>query len=365
MKGSLSATGEGPFFIERRPYMRLAAQAKMGFYPTPESLTPIIARYLKRQKYGLIRAIDPCAGEGSAIKLIGNPLEAETYGIEIDLDRGEKAKQTLTRCLITDYQNTRISNSAFSLLWLNPPYDWAAKDSQIDKSERYERTFLRDSIKYLCPKGILIYLIPLKRLDGHISRMLSYRFEQVSIFKFPEEEYKAFKQLVIMGTLKKQPKKDDDLAEYLKQCGQLKAVVPYLPEKPTHIYEVPVSPSPANFMFRSKEIDTEELAEEISEYGLFHHFREITTPLDLEEKIRPIMPLRHGHLAQILACGMMNGIVWDRERINPLLIKGITKKEVDHSVEIVDENVEKHIEKDVIKIQINAFNRSGELFTIQ
>lgn len=345
--------------------MRLAAQAKMGYYPTPDNVTPIIARYINRVREGRIRILDPCAGEGTAIQLIGNHLEADTYGIEIDLERGERAKRILKRCLITDYQNTRISNNSFSLLWLNPPYDWAARDSELDKSERYERTFLRDCIKYLCPKGILVYLIPLKRLDGHISRMLSYRFEQLSAFRFPEEEYKAFKQLVIMGILKERPEKNDDMAEYLKQCGQSKAVVPYLPEKPTHIYEVPVSPSLAIFLFRSKEIDPVELAEEIREYGLFDQFREMTTPLRIGEKIRPIMPLRHGHLAQILACGMMNGIVWDRDRMNPLLIKGITRKEVDHSVEVVDENVEKHIEKDVIKIRINAFNRSGDLFTIQ
>jgi len=345
--------------------MRLAAQAKMGYYPTPDNVTPIIARYINRMRDGRIRILDPCAGEGTAIQLIGNHLEADTYGIEIDLERGERAKRILTRCLITDYKNTRISNNSFSLLWLNPPYDWATKDSEIEKSERYERTFLRDCIKYLCPKGILVYLIPLKRLDVHISRMLSYRFEQVSVFRFPEEEYMAFKQLVIMGTLKERPEKNDDMTEYLKQCGQLKAVVPYLPEKPTHIYEVPVSPPLANFMFRSKESDLEELAEEIREYGLFRQFSEMTTSLRIAEKIRPIMPLRHGHLAQILACGMMNGIVWDRERMNPLLIKGITRKEVDRSVELVNENVEKHIEKDVIKIRINAFNRSGDLFTIQ
>ena len=37
--------------------MRLAAQAKMGYYPTPEQVTPIIARYLKRQRDGLSRSL--------------------------------------------------------------------------------------------------------------------------------------------------------------------------------------------------------------------------------------------------------------------------------------------------------------------
>jgi len=40
--------------------------------------------------------------------------------------------------------------------------------------------------------------------------MLSYRFERLNIFRFPEEEYRAFKQLVILGVLKKKPEKDDE-----------------------------------------------------------------------------------------------------------------------------------------------------------
>ena len=133
--------------------MRLAAQAKMGYYPTPNQVTPIIANYLNRQREGVIKILDPCAGEGTAIKLIGEKLNAETYGIEIDIERGRLAKEILTQCLVTDYQNTRISHGLFSLLYLNPPYDWAAKDGDTERAERYERTFLRNSIPYTGFKG--------------------------------------------------------------------------------------------------------------------------------------------------------------------------------------------------------------------
>lgn len=336
----------------------------MGYYPTPESVAPVIAKYLERKHDGLIRILDPCAGEGTAIKLVGDKLQAETYGIEIDLERGSKTKEVLFKCLVTDYKNTRISHNSFSLLYLNPPYDWATRDDETEKCERYERTFLRDCIPYLFPGAVLVYLIPQKRLDSNISRMLSYRFEQLSVFRFPEEEYKAFKQLVIYGILKKKSDKDDRMTEYLKNCGHMKAVVPYLSPNPSCIYEVPVSPVHKNFLFRSKEIDLDELAEEICEHGLFEQFNQMTTPMKITEKIRPIMPLRHGHLAQILACGLMNGVVWDRDRKNPLLVKGITKKEIKHSVEIHGE-VEKHYETDQIKIVIHAFNKKGEMLTIE
>jgi len=344
--------------------MRLAAQAKMGYYPTPELVTPIIAQYLKRQANGLIRIFDPCAGEGTALQFIGNHLNAETYGIEIDIEHGNKAQEILIKCLITDYQNTRISHKSFSLLWLNPPYDWAARDYELESSERYERTFLRECVQYLCPGGILVYLIPQKRLDRHIAQILSYRFEQISIYRFPEEEYKSFKQLVILGILKKNPVKDDETIDYLIKCGQFIISVPYLPITPSFIYDVPLSPVSTNFIFKSKEIDIEDLAKEIQQHGLFPQFKEITTPLRITEKIHPIMPLRYGHLAQILACGLMNGVVWDREKENPLLVKGITKKEVKYTVEVQGET-EKHIETDHIKIIINAFNQKGEMFTIQ
>ena len=344
--------------------MRLAAQAKMGYYPTPEGITPMIATYLKRGRDGLLRILDPCAGEGTAVKVIGDHLNGETYGIEIDLERGQKAKKLLTACLVTDYQNTRISHGSFSLLWLNPPYDWETRDNEIETSKRCERSFLKDCIPYLFPGGVLIYLIPQRRLDGHIARMLSYRFMQMSVFRFPEVAYRAFKQLVIFGILKQKPHKEEKVFEYLKQCGQLKAVVPYLPPDPPHVYEVPVSPAKAGFLFRSREIDPRELAEEIKKHGLFSLFREMTTPLRMDERIRPIMPLRHGHLAQILACGLMNGIVWDRDRTDPLLVKGVTKKEVTHSVERQGDT-EKHIETDQIKIVINAFNRQGHMMTIE
>ena len=344
--------------------MRLAAQAKMGYYPTPEQVTPIIARYLKRQREGLIRILDPCAGMGTAVKQIGDVLQAETYGIEIDLERGNHAKEILARCLITDYENTRISHGSFSLLWLNPPYDWATRNSDIEKAERYERAFLRDCVYYLRPKGILVYLIPQRRLDGQIANMLSYRFEQISVYRFPEESYKSFRQLVIFGVLKNKSDKDESKANYLKNCGSFKTVVPHLPIEPPQVYEVPLSPSRADFVFRSKDIDPVELEEEIQRYGLFDQVKDMTTPLRMAEKIRPIMPLRHGHIAQIMACGLMNGVVWDREKKNPLLIKGITKKEVKHAVEI-EGDCEKHIETDLIKITINAFNRHGDMITIQ
>ncbi len=343
---------------------RLASMARMGYYPTPETLTPIIIKFLKRDQPGLLRIFDPCAGEGTAIHTIGEYLQAETYGIELDQERGKTAQQKLTKGLISDYQSAWITHHFTSLLYLNPPYDWAAREVEIEQSERYERTFLRDTVKYLMPQGILVYLIPLRRLDRPIARMLAYRFEDIRLYKFPQNLYQKFKQIVLFGKAKKTPLIDDDVCNFLTNAGTGKVQVPFLPEEPDFFYKVQCSPNPKNFIFRTSKIDPEELEKEILQYGLFEELVQMITPLSMVERFKAIMPLRHGHLAQLIACGFINGVVFDKNHKNPLIVKGITKKIVESRIEI-ESNREKHIETDRIVITIKAFTETGELITIQ
>jgi hypothetical protein len=352
-------------FLERSEEMaRLEAMAKMGYYPTPEELTPTIAKYLKPKGPGRIRTLDPCAGEGTALKTIGDHLDAETYGIEIDHKRGAIAQQKLTRCLVTDYTATQITPQFASLLWLNPPYDWAARGKDLERSERYERTFLKGSIKYLVPGGVLVYLIPIGRLDGTIARMLAYRFEQIRIYKFPENLFSRFKQIVVFGVCKKTPSTEESIAESLKAIGTGKVSVPSLPESPELIYEVPCSPDLKNFLFRTFEVNPEELEEEIRVHGLDEELQEMINGRTREGRMVSVMPLRLGHLAQVIACGSLKGVVFDQNHRNPMIVKGITRKVVDTRIER-EGNTEREIETDRIVITINAFNQAGELITIQ
>ena len=205
------------------------------------------------------------------------------------------------------------------------------------------------------PGGSWFILIPQGRLDGRIAGMLSYRFEQIGVYRFPEDAYKAYRQLVIFGVLKNMPDKDDAMAEYLKNCGSFKVTVPYLPENPPHVYEVPLTPSRTDFVFRARDIDPQELEEEIQRYGLFDQVlgHDNTPENDREDQTH--------HASEAWASCPNPGMRLDerhclgQEKKKPLLIKGITKKEVEHTFESAG-NYEKHIETDRIKITINAFN---------
>jgi hypothetical protein len=199
-------------------------------------------------------------------------------------------------------------------------------------------------------------------LDKTIAKILAYRFSDVRVFRFPDEEYKSFKQVVIFGILKKKPELDDRLVQYLIQAGESKAIIHSI-ENANCEYPIPRSPAIKNFLFRTIAIDPVELETEIKKHGLNEKINQMVSPVSMTEKIKPIMPLRHGHLAQLLACGMMNGVVFDKDGGNPLVVKGITRKIVETRTE-QDEDKARIIETDKIVITINAINQEGEIFTI-
>ena len=59
----------------------------------------------------------------------------------------------------------------------------------------------------------------------------------------------------------------------------------------------------------------------------------------------------------------MNGVVFDKDGCNPLVVKGITRKVVETRIE-KDDGKNRIIETDRIVITINAINQGGELITI-
>lgn len=344
--------------------MRLAGQAKMGYYPTPPELLPLLCKCLQRAGSGLLRVFDPCAGEGHALKALGEHLDAITYGIELDRERGITAQRNLYECLIGDCQTAMVSRHFASLLLLNPPYDWSAAGDVRDKSERYERTFLRDTVKALRPEGVLIYLIPLRRLDRKVARMLSHRFQEIRLFRLPDELYRRFHQVVVFGVARAKLKPDEAVHRYLVDAGAGRAVVPPLPDEPDFVYPVPPSLKVKPLVFRTNEIDPEELEREIASQGLHDRLLEMWSPSRNARKLEAIMPLRSGHLAQLIACGLVGGVVRDRDGLRPLLVKGTTKKEVDRRIEH-EKGKERHIETERFVITVNAYDRDGCLITIQ
>ena len=124
--------------------MRLAAQAKGGFYPTPDRVVDMIADLISTptgyyyHNRETLRVLDPCCGVGDAVDRLAKRLHGasaipvETYGVELHNDRAEDAARRLHRTLAADLFRTSIANGAFSVLYLNPPYDFDSEDRRTE-----------------------------------------------------------------------------------------------------------------------------------------------------------------------------------------------------------------------------------------
>ena len=105
--------------------MRLAAQAKGGYYPTPDRVVDMIAGLIDTP-YGYhhynretLRILDPCCGAGDAVAQLAEELRCrgnlpvETYGVELHRDRAQQAEERLDHALAADLFQTSIANGAF------------------------------------------------------------------------------------------------------------------------------------------------------------------------------------------------------------------------------------------------------------
>lgn len=341
---------------------RLASIAKAGFYPTPERVVEWIGNLLLPSNQVLPsgergRLLDPCSGEGIAAQHLANLWNLEAYGIEIDAERARASAERLHKVLNLDYAAARIPTHAFQVLYLNPPYS-----PDESEAKRAEYRFLRDTGKWLQPRGILIYIIPQYRLDARMARHLATYYRELTAYRFPDPEYADFSQMVVFGIARQEPVFDESVAlKLLQQCrGQLEI----LPEQTIERYEIP-PPLETRFHFRGNQIDPDEALNEALRVGVWHthEWKQWLEPPQTFDALQPLMPLKKGHLAMLIAAGLLQNLVLEKETATfnrtSLLIKGRTYK-VAEEVEGEDENEE--VTRDRFVTEIVAVDlQSGEM----
>ena len=177
--------------------MRLEGQTKLGYYPTPDKTLGFITTWLSTPGTGLRRYLDPCAGKGEALAAIANG-HAESYGIELSDVRASAAEDQLAHVINTGYEYAVLMPETFSLALANPPYDG---EETTGSGRRMEESFLCDlpTTDVLIPGGILIYIIPHKRINERIARHLAGWYRDLRCFRLPAGEYEMFKQIVVFA----------------------------------------------------------------------------------------------------------------------------------------------------------------------
>ncbi|HXU31800.1 MAG TPA: DUF6094 domain-containing protein, partial [Thermoanaerobaculia bacterium] len=197
---------------------RPESQQIAGFYPTPSHLLPHIASLLHwPEPSGVTFLLDPCAGDGEAIFALrehwreqaGIPAEGtwscyhsylpHILAAELEQGRAEVLRERLLP-IDVDFPGDAFLLSPFpassaraTVLFLNPPYDF---DREFG---RMEHRFLAHFTRFLhSGAGALLFVVPGAGLASSAG-FLARHYLDLKAFRFPDPEFAAFGQLVVVG----------------------------------------------------------------------------------------------------------------------------------------------------------------------
>jgi len=276
---------------------RLASKERMGFYPTPIALGEVIASYVKSTPGGW--GFDPCCGEGLFLEKLGSLWNTDTLGVEIHSERVQEARHRLSRAVDADFlTGIKASHGQFRYCWNNPPYDY-------DDGVRTEMKF-NEAMHYVCKSGWYGWCVPGSILNKRVARSMSSRLSETTVWRFPDPDYEAFGQVVLMGLVRGKPSKDIEQYERLCELFEDVSVLPVLELQENPLYSLPAPPQ-GKFYFRGTFVNYGALADELTvaelesepEFDAFF-FK------DRPEKLVSVMPFRRGHLLQLLAADVLS-----------------------------------------------------------
>ena len=280
---------------------------RLGYYPTDPAHVAYLKRALRFPEGKTMNLLDPCCGEGNALRQLGMGQNAVTYGAELDDSRAEAALEQLDHLAMGSYYYARISRSAFHLLFLNPPY------LQLYGGARSEKRFLGESYDHLMMGGVLIYIIPYYRLTEDVCRFLAAHFDRLMAYRFCEEEFRKFRQIAVLGVRK--PRAENlRMARLLELASLTPDKLPALDQIPPDSYLLPDAEKTVS-LFQGARVNVRELAEQMRRMDSMLPKQ---STLDGQEK-RPPLPLTIGQIGLVGGSGLINGLI---ECDTPHVIKG-------------------------------------------
>lgn len=275
---------------------RLASMEKMGYYPTPKITLQCIKRKLESEENSTL--LDPCCGTGHALREMEYCTGAytEAYGIELDGVRHSTAYNRLYKTVLGSIYEALIKPlECFSLLFLNPPYDY-------ENGERMEYLFLKESFRWLQKEGLLIYIIPeYILLNPKIINFLNRKFKNIKIYRVAEEEYPVFKQIVLFG-IKRKEETEEELGDF--------PLPPYEyidNDRNENIYILKKGISPEVFEIRGINKETINAYQETAKKNIMEALKEKNNKE--KQMLSPIFMLKKGHIFQLLMSGAINGMI--------------------------------------------------------
>jgi|GEM_PF-133376 len=286
--------------------MRLQAKLRLGYYPLAESEAKRIRHYLQFPS-GPASILDPCAGTGAALCTLSDGAAVRRYGVELDAHRAEKARQVLDEVIQGSAFDTHAPVESFSLVYINPPYDFEIGEGN---NRRMERLFAEHVGRWVRRGGVLVMVIPYNRVYD-CRTVLTPQFKDKAIYRLTDREAVTYKQVVVFGIRRTRQERErlsdqtvsqanDKLKDLMRRYDE----IPPLPNAPDRYYAVPPSP-PARLEYRGLPLD--QLEDLLANSPAWRQAKRITHAPKPEFAGRPLTSLHQGHVALLCTSGMMNG----------------------------------------------------------
>lgn len=316
--------------------MRPPALEKMGYYETSIKVAQLLKTYFKPAETG--RLLDPCAGEGTAASILAKALNCQSLGAELSPARAALASEKMDRLFNTPWGSCHLTGESITLLFLNPPYS----HDRLGDQKRLELEFLKSTTPKLIHGGALIYIVPHQLLrDLDVASHLAGYYENITVYRYPET---GFNQVIVLGLKRlkfKMPSNDE-----VQQIQAWAEIEPSMLEDVVEpLYRLlPASDKGAGgqpIRFSRLDWQPEEIVDATQKRGVLvsKEWLDLINPSrGLGEFKQPVMPLKKGHIAMLIASGMMGTLRLNDEDGRPMLVKGRVVK--------VTEKVEETTSKD-------------------
>ena len=248
-------------------------EAKLGAYYTDEEHCRSLSGLFNWPDEEVC-VLEPSIGNGVAVLATtdkNNHPNAKIFGVELNTEVARESANNplLEEVVEADFTNgVMISNNTFTFCFGNPPYMGG---------KRLEKTFLEKVTQnYLKKGGVLVWVIPYRIIsDVSYIRYLMRNYDRLALYRFRDDEYKKWQQVVFVGRKRTSPKTPtpDELQAEAKEIYENEASIPVLPVsfEGTPLYrsiEVEPSSSDAIRKFASLQFDAAAAYELLSTYDL-------------------------------------------------------------------------------------------------
>jgi hypothetical protein len=292
--------------------MRLAGRERLGFYPLPIAEAKRIRKFLQFPEQ-VCSALDPCIGEGVAFTEITRDARALRYGVELDAQRATLAQSSADEVIHGNCFDVQCPVESFSLIYLNPPYDFEVSE---ERSQRMERLFLDHVYRWLKRTGILVMVIPSDYIRD-CSQVLSFQFKDVHICRLTEPESVKYKQVVVFGVRRTRQERDRvQDGEITRARLWYDAVTrdpgklsPLFSESDRH-YAVPRGAA-VRLVYRGLPLD--QIEDLLPKSSAYRQASAVLLAPQSDVSGRPLTPLHGGHVGLLCTAGMLNGIFGEGE----------------------------------------------------